>query len=174
MKKKPWQQFDKYYTDLVGDEFLQKARYFRKVQDETPEQFLTIAKHCDVDRRTAYYLAQVDRTFSQFDIDEMRLSRIGWTKLQIVAKYINQENCEELLTLAETSSAHDVALLMRGEKPVKGTRVVTLYLKARQYKIFSKVILAHGGSKSGNGLNNKEIALTAALSKLCSEGQSPA
>jgi len=166
MKKKPWHQLDEYYTDLIGDEFLQMARYFRKAQDETPEKFTSIADYCEVDRRTAYYLAQIDRTFSQFDISKLRLSQIGWTKLQIIAKYINQENCEELLTIAETSSAHDVALLMRGEKPVKGTRVVTLYLKAHQYKIFSQVVLAHGGSKSGNGLMNKEKALISALSKL--------
>ncbi len=166
MKKKSWQQFDEYYTDLIGDEFLQMARYFRKVQDETPEKFTSIADYCEVDRRTAYYLAQIDRTFSQFEISKLRLSQIGWTKLQIIAKYITQENCEELLTIAETSSAYDVALLMRGEKPVKGTRVVTLYLKARQYKIFSQILLANGASKSGNGLINKEAALMSALSKL--------
>jgi hypothetical protein len=135
MKKKPWQQLDKYYTDLIGDDFLQAARYFRKVQDETPEKFSSIAKYCGVGRRTAYYWAALDRVFDGLGVDEMRLSRIGWSKLQIIAKHIDQENCEELLTIAEASSAHDVALLMRGEKPVKGTRVVTLYLKARQYKI---------------------------------------
>ncbi|RUP07742.1 hypothetical protein [Hyphomicrobium sp.] len=166
MKKKPWQQFDKYYTDLIGDEFLMKARYFRKVQVETPEQFDSIAKYCEVDRRTAFYWAEIGRVFGELDVDEKRLSAIGWTKAQIIAKYISQDNCEELLTLAEASSAHDLALLMRGQKPVKGTRVVTLYLKPRQYKVFSKVILAHGGSKNGNGLVNKEAALTSALSKL--------
>ncbi|MBS0250972.1 MAG: hypothetical protein JSR78_07895 [Proteobacteria bacterium] len=166
MKKKPWQQLDKYYTDLIGDEFLMKARYFRKVQVETPEQFDSIAKHCEVERRTAYYWAEIGRAFGDLEVDEKRLSRIGWTKAQIIAKHINQDSCEELLTIAENSSAHDLALLVRGEKPVKGTRVITLYLKARQYKIFSQVILAHGGSKSGNGLVNKEAALTAALSKL--------
>ena len=38
MKKKPWQQFDKYYNDIVGDDFLQAAKYFRKLQDEAPEK----------------------------------------------------------------------------------------------------------------------------------------
>lgn len=166
MKKKPWLQLDKFYNDLVGDEFLMKARYFRKVQVETPEQFESIAKYCDVDRRTAFYWAEIGRVFGELDVDEKRLSTIGWTKAQIIAKYINQDNCEELLTLAEASTAHDLVLLMRGEKPVKGTRVVTLYLRPRQYKIFSKVILAHGGSKNGNGLVNKEEALITALSKL--------
>lgn len=52
-KEAPWQQLDKYYTDLIGDEFLMKARCFRKVQDETPEKFASITEHCDVDRRTA-------------------------------------------------------------------------------------------------------------------------
>lgn len=118
-------------------------------------------------------MAEVNRAFSEFDIDEIRLSRIGWTKLQLIAKHINHENGKELLTIAEMSLAHDVALMMRGEKPVKGTRVITLYLKARQYKIFSQVILAHGGSKSGSGLVNKETALIAALSKLSSGETSP-
>lgn len=44
MKKKPWLQLDKFYNGLVGDEFLMKARYFRKVQVDTPEQFESIAK----------------------------------------------------------------------------------------------------------------------------------
>jgi len=166
MKKRPWQKLDEYYYDLIEDEFLMKARYFRKVQDETPEKFASIAEQCGEDRRTAYYFAQIDRTFSQFDVDNKRLSRVGWTKLQLIAKHINQDNCEELLTIAEATSTHDLTLMMRGEKPVKGTRVVTLYLKARQYKIFSQAVLAHGGSKSGSGLANKETALIAALSKL--------
>lgn len=166
MKKTPWRQLDKFYTDLVDDEFFMKARYFRKVQLETPEQFEAIAKYCEVDRRTAYYWAEIGRVFGDLEVDEKRLSRIGWTKAKIIAKHINQDNCEELLVIAENSSAHDLTLLVRGEKPVKGTRVITLYLKASQYKVFSKAVLAHGGSKSGNGLVNKEAALTAALSKL--------
>lgn len=164
MKKKPWQQLDKYYNDIIGDDFLQAAKYFRKLQDEAPEKFASVAKHCGIDRRTAYYWAQIDRTFEALGVDEMRLSRIGWTKLQIIAKHIDQENCESLLTIAETCSARDVALMMRGEKPVKGTRVVLLYLKPRQYKIFATTVLEHGAKKMGSGLVNKEAALIAALS----------
>jgi hypothetical protein len=77
IKKKPWQQLDKYFNDLDGDEFLMKARYFRKVQVETPEQFESIAKYYDVDRRTAFYWAEIGRAFGDLDVDEKRLSRIG-------------------------------------------------------------------------------------------------
>lgn len=52
MKKKPWQQLDKYYNDIIGDDFLQAAKYFRKLQDEAPETFASVAKHCGIDRRT--------------------------------------------------------------------------------------------------------------------------
>jgi hypothetical protein len=173
MKKAPWRDSSKYYNDIVDDDLLQAARYFRDVQDNTPEKFASIANHCGIDLRTAEAWAQIGRTFGDLGIDEKRLSAIGWTKLQIVASYINRANCEELLTIAETSSAQDVALLMRGVQPAKGAKVVVLYLKAGQYKIFSQTVLAHGAKKIGSGLVNKERALISALSKIELPKQTP-
>lgn len=49
MKKKPWQQLDKYYNDIIGDDFLQAEKYFRKFQDEAPEKFALVTKHCGID-----------------------------------------------------------------------------------------------------------------------------
>lgn len=87
----------------------------------------------------------------------------------MIAKHIDQENCENLLTIAETCSARDVALIMRGEKPAKGTRVILLYLKPRQYKIFATTVLAYGAKKIASGLVDKEAVLIAALSKIAPE-----
>ncbi len=60
---------------LSAPDFLQAASYFRKVQDETPEKFAAIAKHCGIDRRTAYYWAQQDRMDEASDYRKARQPR---------------------------------------------------------------------------------------------------
>ena len=104
--------------------------------------------------------------FGDLNVDEKRLSRIGWTKVQIIAKHIDQDNCEELLTIAENSSAHDVALLMRGGEASQRHASGHSLPEGPPIQNLLSGDLAHGGSKSGNGLANKEFALVAALSKL--------
>ncbi|MBY0560133.1 hypothetical protein [Hyphomicrobium sp.] len=152
----------------IGDDFLELAKWFREIQDEAPERFALEAKSSGVGLRKAYALAQIDRRIRPLDIGRELLGRIGWTKLQVVSNHINVKNFKELLALAESSSAHELAMTMRNQKPLAGTRCVALYLCPKQYKIFAAAVLANGGKKSGRGLIDKEEALTRALTSSCS------
>lgn len=143
--------------------FLDMAAHFRHVQDNAPELFPVIVKLSDVSLRKAYYLVSIDRTFSDLGVPRARLRAIGWSKLKMVIDLITTSNCEELLSMAETSTVREFGLLLRGREPKSGTRCVTLYFEPTQYQIFSAAILAHGGKKAGKGLENKEEALIEAL-----------
>ncbi len=116
--------------------------------------------------RTARYPANIDRAYRYLRVPRHRLISIGWTKLAMLADVIDQKNCEELLTLAETFTIQESALILRGREPVEGTRCVLLYLTPPEYAVFETAVVTHGGARTGRGLFNKEAALIKALSKL--------
>ena len=106
------------WADMIGDDFLYMAKQFREILDEAPDTFSMVAKFTGVGLRKAYALPQIDRNFRVLNIERKRLYRIGWTKLQLVANHITEENCEELLALAETSTVRELTLLLRNEVPL--------------------------------------------------------
>jgi hypothetical protein len=108
-------------------------------------------------------LARIDRTFRELEVDDCRLAAIGWTKLKLLANYIDGKNCTFLLDIAEKSTVRELSLIVRHEVPLLGTRCITLYLTPDQYEVFADAVIAHGAVKIGSGLANKEQALTDAL-----------
>src|SRR3546814_20385358 len=58
------------FVDMIGDHFLEAARYLREIQDEHPDDFVSVAKNLGIGRRKAYQLAQVKRSFHELDITE--------------------------------------------------------------------------------------------------------
>jgi len=151
--------------DVLGGSFLRMAKLLADVQEFSPDDFNAVAEILGVSRRQAYYLAKIHRAYHGLGVDEGQLVNIGWTKLQILADHINEDNCEVLLNMAETSTVRELIMVMRDEMPIDGTRCVILYLEPAQYEIFSKAVLAHGGQLLSGGLSGKEAALTKALEK---------
>ena len=100
----------------------------------------------------------------------VRLNRIGWTKLQIIAPYVTKENREELVALAEAHTAVNLKAIMRGEPPILGGRTVVLHFTKKQFAAFAEAILAHGATKNGAGFLDKERALPKALKKRKKKG----
>lgn len=109
--------------------------------------------------RKAYYLAEVGGKLKQIPVRKARLKKIGWTKLQIIAKYLSRENAEELFALAERHTSYQLKALMRGAEPQIKTHCVLLYYTPEQYAKFEEAILSHGGERSGRGLIGKEAAI---------------
>lgn len=151
-----------------SDDLMHMARHLRKVLDETPDRFVTVAGQLGVARRKAYYLAEIDRAFDRLKVDRRRLARIGWSKLRIISGHINDRNSEELLKLAESNSGYRLAQLMKNEPTGAGvkTHAVLLRLSQEQYNLFREVLGAHGADVSTGGISGKEQALTRALTKL--------
>ena len=115
--------------------------------------------------RKAYYLAEIDRRFRKLGVDRTRLRKIGWTKVQMIGRHVNNTNLDNLLLLAEKHAAYELNALLRGEQPHPETRCAVLYFTPEQYETFEKAVLANGGVKSGRGLLGKEEALIKALKK---------
>jgi hypothetical protein len=150
----------------VPRDFLRHARFFRETIEQHPELLSTVAAIEGFSVRTARYLASIDRAYRNLRVPRHRLISIGWTKLAMLADVVDQKNCLELLTLAESFTVQELALILRGREPVEGTRCVLLYLTPPEYAVFETAIVAHGGTRTGRGLFNKEAALIKALSKL--------
>ena len=148
-----------FIAGFIGDRFLRLAWALRDLQDEQPDIFLKVADLVGLSRRKAYALARIAR---QFDgVPEERLYFIGWTKLVIVGRYLTDDNLEHLLQLAQQNTAHDLEVLLRGEVPIEGAKVVQLYLSPNDYQRLRAALIKHGAVQSGNGLIKMEAALMA-------------
>jgi hypothetical protein len=111
----------------VEDNFLELGKSLRQLMDRDPELFQQIIQKSNLGRRRAYYLAEVSRIFDPLPIPRARLNKIGWTKLQLVAKHVTPSNLDVLLQLAEDSAAKELERRMRGEKPVGNAHCVLMY-----------------------------------------------
>lgn len=69
------------FVDLIGDHFLEAARYLREIQDDHPDDFTSVAKELKIGIRKAYDLIRIDRSFDSLGVPIDRMRRIGWTKL---------------------------------------------------------------------------------------------
>lgn len=42
------------FIEMIGDHFLEAARYLREIQDEHPDDFVSVARKLKIGRRKAY------------------------------------------------------------------------------------------------------------------------
>ena len=86
----------------VEDNFLELGRSLRHLQDRDPDLFQQVVTKGELGRRKAYYLVEVSRTFDKAPVPKSRLRKIGWTKLQLIAKHVTPHNLDDLLELAKS------------------------------------------------------------------------
>jgi hypothetical protein len=149
-------------TDLssdVEDNFLELGKTLRQLMDRDPDLFHQIIQKSNLGRRKAYYLVEVSRIFDALPIPRARLRKIGWTKLQLIAKHVTPKNLDVLLQLAEDSAAKELERAMRGEKPLGNAHCVLMYFSPKDYAELEEALVKHGGVRSGRGIQNKEEAL---------------
>ena len=149
----------------VEDNFLELGRSLRQLLDRDPDLFQQAAKKGNLRRRKAYYLVEVSRTFDPLPVPRSRLRKIGWTKLQLIAKHVTPANLDELRELAESTSSKELERQMRGEKPLGNAHCVLMYFSPKQYAEFEEALLKNGTKPSGRGMVDKEKALINALRK---------
>ncbi len=165
MKLKHSEQFYQalHLVSQIDEKFIELGSHLRYLQENEPEEFRALLSQPQLGRRKGYYLVEIDRAFAGSAAPEKRLSKIGWTRLQIIARHVTPDNCEKLLQLAETHTAKNLEKIMRGEEPVLGGRTVLLFFTGEQFAAFSQAILKHGAVANGDGFIGKEAALIAAL-----------
>ena len=113
------------------DNFVKLGRLLLKLQVEGKDLFKQLIKESGLERRKAYYLAAIARQFDLVPIKDAQLAAIGWTRAQIISRYVTPRNWRELLELAQKHSAHDLKIAVSGDKrKVRGTRSVELVLEA--------------------------------------------
>lgn len=147
----------------LGMTIFEVAEYLTWIKEKKPDFLSFEAKKFGFGRRTTYYLLKVYERFETLGIDPNQLSKIGWTKLAILADYIDQANRKDLLRLAEKYTARELQGVLQGIEPVQGTRCVVFYLAPKDYETLESILVKHGAIKSGHGLVGKEPALIRAL-----------
>jgi len=141
------------------DNFLELGKSLRQLMDRDPDLFRQIIQKSKLGRRKAYYLVEVSRIFEPLPVPRSRLRKIGWTKLQLIAKHVTPNNLDVLLQLAEDSAAKELERRMRGEKPLGNAHCVLMYFSPKDYAELEDALVKHGGVRSGRGIQNKVEAL---------------
>ena len=143
----------------VDENFIELGKALRELQDTDPDKFRLALNHSGLKQRKAYYLVTIDRVFSKIPVPKDRLRRIGWTKLNILTRYIDKQNYSELLKKAEQYTAKELEQLLRGEEPMTNARAVLCYFDPKDYALLEKALIMFKGQKSGRGIVNKEEAI---------------
>ena len=152
-------------ADYVGRDFMRLARELKELQDIRPDVFIQVVDKIELGRRTAFALARIGRIFSDLGIPDEQLNKIGWAKLNRIGGHLNEENAEQLLELAEHHTYRELDLILKGEEPVEGTKVMLLYLPEADHARVTQLMMEHGAKPSPNGgLTGKEAALMSLLS----------
>src|SRR3546814_418160 len=143
-------------ANAMKKDFLTLARRLREVQDMASDIFSQVIETAGLGKRRAYALVQIHNSFRKLDFDRERLLAVGWTKAVTIAPHVNQQNCEELLSLADEHTVHDLAILVSGGTINVHQRVVLLYFSMKEYELFEQMALAHGATREGRGLARKD------------------
>ncbi len=158
----------------VDETFLELGRALRELMDLEPRLFQEIVTQSGLGRRKAYYLIDISRTFDPLEVSRVRLKKVGWTKLAMIAKRVTQENFEKLLELAEGMNVKELERASRGDQPLGNSHCVMLYFSPKQYKELEEALVHHGARKArgGRGLAEKESALLSIVRKaMAKEGR---
>jgi hypothetical protein len=146
-------------ADFIARDFMTVARNLRELHDEKPEVVMKVAELAGISRRRAYALIRISRQFDQYKIPEDRLKRIGWTRLQLIGRYLEKGNVHELLAIAEANTVHNLELILRGDPPMPDARVVVGYFSPSDHQRLTKALISLGAAPSGIGLIGVEQAL---------------
>lgn len=145
--------------------FYDLARSLATLHELSPAVLKTIENRSKLSRRTLYYLVDVGRILRRYQIDKAQAERIGWTRLQILARYLVKkgdvpaEELARLLKEADEKIARDLPLALAGKTRETPERTVLLHLSADDHKLFVEAMVEHGAIRKGRGLINQEEAL---------------
>lgn len=152
------------YSENVDEYFLELGRILSEAQEAGGDLYKNLMDL--LDRRTAYYLIEIDKAFNPLGVERSELIAVGWTKLARIARHVTQDNVEEMLVLARDSTDRQLRAIVQGETPPKKARVVLLYLRPKHYRRYAQALLMHGATSVGKGLAGQENALMKIITKV--------
>lgn len=144
------------------------ARALWEVHRREPSFLHDVESKSRMKRRALFYLANVGKLIDDYNITEAQAEKIGWTKLQVIARHAaklprkaSQRVMGANLRLAEDLPAYELpgALKGQGRSPGGRTRSVLLRLSADEYDLLEAALISFGAQKLGRGLRHKEEAI---------------
>ena len=141
--------------------FYELARVLVKLQDEKAIQDLPA--ETGMSRRRLYYLLEVGKFIKNPTVGKADAERLGWTKLQIVARYVNQSNATdaevaEYVKRALATKAYALGQALREGVNVS-RRTAMFRLSDDANDELSEALVAFGAEHARRGLSKKEQAL---------------
>lgn len=151
--------------------FLEIGKLLRNFYDGLTEEdgpkgeaLRSLLKGTKISRRRALYWIEIDRVYGDVGVKPERLAQIGWTKLSLAAKYVDDENAEAWLNFIEKGTAEALRAFLKGQDLPAHT--LTFKLSDKQYGLIAGTLLANGAYlTSGAGLGSKETALLLVCAK---------
>lgn len=159
-------------ADFVGRDFMKLARELWQLQEQKPDIFTKVVDQVGIGRRKAFALARIARLFDELGVDDERLNKIGWAKLNRISGHLEPDNAEQLLILAEENTAYGLDAILKGEQPIKEGKFMLLCLPETDHKRLCMALIDHGAKPAINGgLSGKEAALIHILDDLAAFSQ---
>jgi hypothetical protein len=133
----------------VPDNFMVLGEALAQLYDLDPELFRQLAAKSNMGLRRAYYLIEVSRTVEALAIPRDQLGKIGWPKLQLVAKHLTPNTLDALLRLAEESTVEDLKHHLRGwKRPAGNAHCMLRYFSPKSYEPLEETHLSNGAAPS--------------------------
>jgi hypothetical protein len=133
----------------IPDNFMELGRVFAQLYDLDPELFRQLAAKSNMGLRKAYSLIEVSRTVEALAIPRDQLGKIGWPKLQLVAKHLTPNTLDALLRLAEESTVEDLKHHLRGwKRPAGNAHCMLRYFSPKSYEQLEETHLSNGAAPS--------------------------
>ena len=140
-------------SDNVPANFLELGEALAQLYDLDPELFRQLAAKSNMGLRRAYHLIEVSRTFEALAIPRDQLGKIGWPKLQLVAKHLTPNTLDALLHLAEQSTVNDLEHHFRGwKKPAGNAQIMLRYFSPKSYEQLEGALVLFGGAPSAGAV----------------------
>ena len=120
-------------------------------------------------RRRLYYLLAAGRLIVEQGISKAQAEEVGWTKLQIIARYLNNSTTvptaaqlESYLDVARKTTAHSLMQTLK-EGTADGKTAVVFRLSPGIVWKLNDALLAFGATQDHRGFKGKEGALASIL-----------
>ena len=157
-------------TEKDFADFMTLGRLLKELEDQDKALLAQFLKHAPGIRgrtRKARYLLAIVKAFEGLNISDDKLRKVGWTKLAVLAPYVNRTNAYDLLDKAKDKNVRQLVALVSNKAELADTTAVTLYFDSLQRPLFDKVIQKYGAiPQAGGGHTNREAALMKALAEL--------
>lgn len=167
---KPVTQTESLYGEALAlaskldENFVDLARKLSEMLEDKPDDFQKFVVTSKLGKRKCYYLVAIDKAFRKTGVPKERLRKLGWTKANVLSKFIDKTNAKDMMVLAEQNTARNLEKLLKNQKP-KDEKVLVVYYDEADYDVMSKALQLFGAEASGRGLANKEKALLAMMRK---------